>query len=65
MATMFVKPAKEGIKIPNPKTGKFLKKDGEKVDKIKYWIRLLVREEIIEVSEKKKKKKIEKIEKGE
>jgi hypothetical protein len=73
MKKMKIKPAREGDKIPNPKTGRFLKSEGEEVSMDKYWRRLLKSEQVVEAKKempikkktKPKKENIEENDKGE
>jgi len=55
MERITLKPAKEGRKIPDPKNGQFLPEEGAKILLSKYWRRLLLRGEVVEVKPKPKK----------
>lgn len=48
-----IKPAVKGAKIPNPKTGFFLKEDGEMVTMSKYWRRLYSSKQVVDAVETK------------
>lgn len=49
-----LKPAKAGVKIPNPFNGKFLQEEGEVVELNKFWRRRINAGEVVEVKEEKK-----------
>lgn len=51
MASKVLMPAK-GLKVRNPKTGKHLSIEGEKVELNKYWLRRLSAGDVFEKKEK-------------
>ena len=55
MSKIKLKPAKKGLKVTDPKHGRFLKDEGELVDLTIYWRRRLKCGDVVEVKEEKKK----------
>ncbi len=62
MSKIKLKPSKKGLKVTNPKHGRFLREEGEEVNLTIYWRRRLKCGDVVEVKEEKKKpsKKINK-----